>query len=251
MGRGGEASRPDPLPAPFLLTPRVRLATFGGMTARALAVFVLFSGILAGAAHAAGSSEPYDVLCDTVAGTAYCHPGHPGHPSGKRLTYPELRARVNTFGAGRMAVLLVSGETRSARRFAALDTSLRIGADIIPLRDIRFVYLRSSWPEWSTVASLATGGALLFGGFGMVIDGVQWMAGGDADLVSTWRGALVGAALFGGLGLWLARDEARILVQPGAAAETVGIPPMYEHLARPVASGTPSASQSVTAKSAR
>lgn len=220
------------------------------MRSRSLfSVSVLVAGLAMGAAPAVAVSPPaFDVLCDSVAGSAYCHPAHPG---GRVLTYSELRTRINTFGAGRMSVMLVSGETRLGRNFELLDTALRVGRDTIPLRETRYIFMRASWPQWSSVASLAAGGTLLFGGVGLVVDGVQWMAGGDADLVSAMRGSIVGAALFGGLGLWLARDEVRVVVQAGKKPETVDAPPMYEHRAFPVAStGFPSASHAATVKSA-
>lgn len=216
------------------------------MTIRACLLSAVFPVLLAGAGNA--SAQAYDVLCDTVAGTAYCHPAH---PQGKVWSYAELRKRVDGFGAGRMSVVLASGETRFGRDFGLLDSAVRFGTDTIPLHETRFLYLRSSWPQWSSVASLAAGGMLMFGGVGLVIDGVQWMAGGEADLVATSRGGLVGAILFGGLGLAFARDELGVRIQPGKSPETVSVPPTNVPSTRVASSGiAPRATQATTTKSA-
>lgn len=96
-----------------------------------------------------------------------------------------------------------------------------VGDATVRPRDIKSLSLRSSWPQWRSVVSMAVGGAMAFGTVGLVIDGVQWIGGGNGDLGATGRGALAGAVIFGGLGVLFARETYTVLVREGVAQRTV------------------------------
>jgi hypothetical protein len=158
------------------------------------------------------SRPPFDVLCDTAVGIRSCHPPHPG---GAVLGYGEMRDKLDRFGAGTIYVQLISGESRSSRHFAAREGALVVGGEILAFDEIRYFIVKATWPEWRTVGNLAAGGAIFFGGFGLIVDGLQWVGGGKADVGATLTGGIIGAALFGGLGILLARDRYEVMIQEG------------------------------------
>lgn len=173
-----------------------------------------YAGALAvqGAAVQDVPGPVYDVLCDAAVNVHSCHPAH---PYGRILDFGALERRLNGFPAATMTATLVSGRTLSSRRFKVIEQVIIIGRDTLSPREINRLALRSTWPQWSTVADLAAGGALMFGGVGLIIDGLQWVGGSGGDLGATGTGALVGAGLFGGLGILFAREHYHVLIQEG------------------------------------
>jgi hypothetical protein len=71
---------------------------------------------------------------------------------------------------------------------------------------------------------MAAGGAMFFGGVGLIIDGLQWVGGSGGDLGATWTGAVVGAGLFGGLGIIAARERYVVMIQEGLEQRIVNAP---------------------------
>jgi|GEM_PF-4970663 len=162
----------------------------------------------------------FDVLCDASVEVYSCHPAH---PQGDVLKFDELKSKLNGFGAGTIRVSLENGETLTSRTFKALDGVILVGDATVRPRTINSLSLRSSWPQWGSVASLAAGGAMFFGGIGLVIDGVQWIGGGHGDLGATGRGAVAGAVIFGGLGVLFARETYTVMINEGVQQRTVEI----------------------------
>ncbi len=154
----------------------------------------------------------YDVLCDATVEVYSCHPAH---PYGRVLDFTELERTLNRFPAARISATLVSGTTLTSRRFKVRDNVLLIGGDTVRPKEIDALALRTTWPRWRTVTDLAVGGALMFGSVGLVIDGLQWVSGSGGDLGATGTGALVGAGLFGGLGILFVREHYHVLIQEG------------------------------------
>lgn len=165
-------------------------------------------------------SGPFDVLCDSKVEVYSCHPPH---PYGSVLNFEELRARLGGFGAATIVVKMRSGKTLTSHQFRTTEAALLLSGDTLLPRDIRTVYVKATWPAWRSVASMALGGAVLFGGFGLVIDGVQWVSGSGGDLGATGRGSLVGAALFGGMGILWARETYTVLIQEGLEQRLVDV----------------------------
>lgn len=161
---------------------------------------------------AVSAQEPYDVLCDARVEVYSCHPPH---PRGETLTLEELGARLHAFGAGTIVVKLRSGDVYTSRTYKVHGDVLVVGGDSLRPKDILHARVKATWPEWSTVAGLALGGATFLGSVGLIVDGVQWIGGAGGDLGATGGGALLGAGLFGGLGILLARETYTVLVQEG------------------------------------
>lgn len=176
----------------------------------ALALLVLTSAV---SAQAVDRDLPvFDVLCDARVEVYSCHPPH---PQGDVLTLEELGARLNRFGTGKIAVTLLSGDVVTSRKFVVRGDFVVVGGDSVRPRDIRHAYVRGTWPEWGTVAGLALGGAMSLGTVGLIVDGVQWIGGAGGDFGATGGGVLLGAGLFGGLGILFARETYAVMVQEG------------------------------------
>jgi hypothetical protein len=182
------------------------------MSFRRIFILALLFGLAFPGTSASMSRPSFDVLCDTAVGIRSCHPPH---PSGSVLGYGEMRDKLDRFGAGTIYVQLTSGESRSSRKFAARDGALMVGEETLAFDEIRYFIVKATWPEWRTVGNLAAGGAILFGSFGLIVDGIQWVGGGKADVGATLTGGIIGAALFGGLGILLARDRFEVMIQEG------------------------------------
>jgi hypothetical protein len=172
-------------------------------------VFLLIFGL--SSVHAQTGSR-YDVLCDADVEVYSCHAPH---PSGLVVDYSELSRKLNYFGAAAITVKLISDETITSGRFKAAGKVLIIENDTIHPKDVRYLIVQARWPQWGTVAQMAAGGAMFFGGVGLIIDGLQWVGGSGGDLGATWTGAVVGGALFGGLGIIAARERYVVMIQEG------------------------------------
>jgi hypothetical protein len=121
-----------------------------------------------------------------------------------------------------MIVFLTNGKRLESSRFSTTEQNFVVGRDTLSPTEIRYIRFKSTWPEWSTVGNLAVGGAVTFGTLGLLVDGVQGVSGSGWDLGATGTGSLVGAALFGGLGIWLARERYEVLIREGVEERTVG-----------------------------
>ena len=179
-----------------------------------IGVVVLF-GALSG--HAM-TPPPYDVLCDSTVGIRACHHAD---PRGKTIDFPMLRAKLNGLGAGTLFVSLTNGGSLESSRFSAIGNTIVVGRDTLDPREIRSLFYRGSWPEWRGVATITLLGAYMFGFCGAVVDGAQGVSGSGWDLGATSTGALVGAAVFGGLGLWFARERYEVMIQEGVEQRVV------------------------------
>jgi hypothetical protein len=198
------------------------------------------------------SRSSFDVLCDPRVEVYTCHPAH---PQGRVLTFDELRTMLNHFGAGTISVALMSGANLSSRHFSAMESTLLVGGDTLQPKDIRFLRVTATWPNWPVVAQLALGGAMLFGGVGLVIDGLQWVGGGGGDLGAAWTGALVGTGVLGGLGILAAHKRLDVMIHEGIDQRRVLLPPIRSDEAlesnRAEESFVPEEFAVATAKSAR
>lgn len=182
------------------------------------------AGFLICAAKEIPAQGPYDVLCDARVEVYSCHPPH---PAGAVLTLEEWGARLRRLPSGTITVTLLSGEVLASRKFTVRGDVLLVGGDSLRPRDIRQAQVRATWPDWSTVGSLALGGAMFVGSVGLIVDGVQWVGGAGGDLGATGGGALLGAGLFGGLGILFARETYTVMIREGWEQRVVGAPPRH------------------------
>jgi hypothetical protein len=120
-----------------------------------------------------------------------------------------------------MTVSLTNGDSLQSSRFSTTARKFVFGNDTLSPTEIRSIRFKSTWPEWSTVGNLAVGGAVTFGTIGLIIDGIQGVGGSGWNLGATSTGGLLGAAIFGGLGIWLARERYEVLIREGVEDRTV------------------------------